>query len=79
VRKIATDGDRLRREAIGELEVEDGVLVIRRIRMQVRCGAEESAGGDSGTDDRGLRERMPRLPFALQSHHITTELDFQPI
>jgi uncharacterized OsmC-like protein len=79
VRKIATDNSRLLSEAFGEVEVEDGVLVIRRIRVVAHLRAEES--------QRETAERVNAVYASgcavYRSIHkaidITTELDFQPI
>jgi uncharacterized OsmC-like protein len=78
VRKIATEGGRLETEAIGELEVEDGVLVIKRITMMVRLTAEES---QRETAERMIEIYATRCPVYRSLHdaiEITTELDFRP-
>jgi uncharacterized OsmC-like protein len=79
VRQIATEGGRLRGEAIGEIEAEDGVLVIRRIRMLVRLEAEES---QRGAAERTIEHYASRCPVHRSLHNaidISTELDFRPI
>jgi len=42
-RQIDASGGRLKAEVIGEVETEDGVLVIRRIHVQLSIEAPESA------------------------------------
>jgi uncharacterized OsmC-like protein len=43
VRQIDASGGRLSAEAVGEVETEDNVLVIRRIHVTMRLNAPESA------------------------------------
>ena len=79
VRDIATDCGRLQAEAIGEIEVEEGVLVIRRIRMRVRLQAPAS---QREAVDRVIGIYATKCPVYRSLHKaidITTELDFQPI
>ena len=42
-RQIDASGGRLKADVIGEVETEDGVLVIRRIHVQLSIEAPESA------------------------------------
>jgi len=79
VRKIDTDGDRLLGEAIGEIEVEDGVLVIRRIRMLVRLVAEESQREAAERVIEVYASQCPVHRSLAKAIHITTELEFQPM
>jgi len=79
VRGITTDGDHLQAEAVGEVEVKDNVLVIRRIRMQVRLQAAES---QRETAERTVEVYASHCPVYRSLHKaidITTELDFRPI
>jgi organic hydroperoxide reductase OsmC/OhrA len=79
VRKIATDSGRLTSEAFGEVEVEDGVLVIRRIRIVVHLCAPES---QRDAVERVIPVYASGCPVYRSIHKaidITTELDFQPI
>ena len=78
-RKIDTDGDRLSAEAVGEIEVEDGVLVIRRIRMLVRLAAEESQREAAERVIAVYASQCPVHRSLAKAIHITTELDFQPV
>jgi uncharacterized OsmC-like protein len=77
VRKIATDGDRLQGEAIGEIEADDGVLVIRRIRMLVRLRADESQREPAERTIEVYASRCPVYRSLYKAIDITTELDFQ--
>jgi uncharacterized OsmC-like protein len=78
VRNIATDDGRLTAEAVGEIEVEDGVLVIRRIRLLVRLRADAS---QREAAERVIRVYAPQCPVyrsLYKAIDITTALDFQP-
>jgi uncharacterized OsmC-like protein len=78
-RKIDTSDGRLEAKAVGELESEDGVLVIRRIRMQVRLRAEES---QRETAERAIAVYATACPVyrsLYKAIDISTELDFQPV
>jgi uncharacterized OsmC-like protein len=77
VRKISTDGDRLQAEAIGEVEAEDGVLVIRRIRMLVRLRADESQREAAERTIEVYASRCPVYRSLYKAIEITTELEFQ--
>lgn len=79
VRKIATDGDRLRAEAVGELEIEDGVLVIRRIRMIVRLKAKESQRETAQRTIEIYASGCPVYRSLCKAIDITTELNFEPV
>jgi uncharacterized OsmC-like protein len=79
VRKIATDGDRLKAEGIGELEVEDGVLVIRRIRMIVNLKAEDSQREAAQRVMEVYAMSCPVYRSLYKAIDITTELNFHPI
>lgn len=77
VRKIATDGDRLQAEAIGEVEAEDGVLVIRRIRMLVKLRADESQREAAERTIEVYASHCPVYRSLQKAIEITTELEFQ--
>ena len=65
-------------DAIGEVEVEGKVLVIKRIRQVFRLKASED---DKGTIDRVLGVYADSCPVARSlkgSIEITSELDFTP-
>ena len=77
VRKIATDNGRLAISAVGEIEVEDGVLVIRRIRVRAALRAPAS---QQETAERAIGVYASQCPVYKSLHKaidITTELDFQ--
>jgi uncharacterized OsmC-like protein len=79
VRNIETGNGRLKAQAVGELEKEDGVLVIKRIRMQVHLQAEES---QRVTAERVIDVYSSQCPVYRSLHKaiaITSELDFQPL
>jgi len=42
-RRIDASGGRLRADVVGEVETEDGVLVIRRVHVAMRLDAPETA------------------------------------
>jgi uncharacterized OsmC-like protein len=62
--------------ASGEIEVEDGVLVIKRIHVAYRLRVE--AGADRAKIQRAFDSHMPRCPVYRSiggSIDITTSLD----
>ena len=77
VRKIATDNGRLHARAVGELEVEDGVLVIRRIRVYVTLKAEESQREAAERVISVYAAACPVYRSLYKAIDISTELDFQ--
>src|SRR5262249_13224253 len=73
-RQISASVDRLVGEAVGEIEKEDGVLVIRRIHVKLRLKAQE---GQRETAERvhGLfADRCPVYRSLRDAIAITTEL-----
>ena len=77
VRKIATDQGRLQTEAVGEIEAEDGVLVIRRIRFLVTLRADAA---QRETAERVVAMYASHCPVYRSLHKaidITTELTFE--
>jgi uncharacterized OsmC-like protein len=78
-RKIATGNGRLQARAVGELEVEDGVLVIRRIRMYVTLKAEESQREAAERVVSVYAMACPVYRSLYKAIDISTELDFQPL
>ena len=78
-RKIETSDGRLEAKAVGELESEDGVLVIRRIRMQVRLRAEESQRDTAERVIAVYATACPVYRSLYKAIDISTELDFQPV
>ncbi len=75
---MSAAGDRLAGEAVGEIEEEDGVLVIRRIHVRLLLKAPE--------EDRATAERVhgvfanhcPVYRSLKGAIAITTELVFEP-
>jgi len=78
-RKIKTDEGRLEMRGIGELESEDGVLVIRRIRMKVRLSAEESQREAAERTIAVYGSSCPVHRSLSKAIDISTELDFHPV
>jgi uncharacterized OsmC-like protein len=79
VRKIATGEGRLKADAVGEIEVEDGVLVIRRIRMLVHLRAEAPQREAAERVINVYASHCPVYRSLYKAIEITTQLDFQPI
>ena len=75
-RQIDTTGGRLRGEAIGDVEVEDGVLVIRRIRMIVHVRADASHRAAVERVAEVYAARCPCTGRCENAIDISTELDF---
>jgi uncharacterized OsmC-like protein len=79
VRKISAENDRLVAEAVGEIEKEEGVLVIRRIHVKMRLKAPEA---DRETAERVhgfYQDRCPVYRSLRAAIAITTELLFEPL
>ena len=77
--KVPTTGGRLQLEAEGQIEIEEGVLVIRRILVVAHLQAEESHRVSA---ERAVAEYSARCPVyrsLYKAIDITTELDFQPV
>ncbi len=71
----ASEG-RLTSEAVGEVEVEDGVLVIKRIHVRYTLRLEE--GADREKVDRAFEHHMARCPVYRSIRaaiDCTTELE----
>jgi uncharacterized OsmC-like protein len=76
-RQIVTADGRLTAEAIGEVETEEGVLVIRRIRLIVHLRAEPA---HRMAAERVIAVYADKCPVYRSLHKaiaISTELDFQ--
>jgi len=77
--KIPVGDGRLKVEAIGELESDEGVLVIRRIRVIAHLQAESS---QRATAEQVIAVYAPKCPVyrsLYKAIDITTTLDFQPL
>jgi uncharacterized OsmC-like protein len=74
-RQIAASGDRLTAVARGEVEVEDGVLVLRRIHVTFTL--KEVAADKVAAAERAHEVYKPKCPVYRSLHQaidITTEL-----
>ena len=78
IRKIPVGEGRLRVEAVGELEAEEGVLVIRRIRVVAHLKADASHREAAEQTISSYALKCPVYRSLHKAIDITTELDFQP-
>jgi len=78
IRKIPVGEGRLQVEAVGELEADDGVLVIRRIRVVAHLKADASHREAAEQVISSYALKCPVYRSLHQAIDITTELDFQP-
>jgi len=79
MRKIPVGDGRLQVEAFGELEAEDGVLVIRRIRVVAHLKADASQREDAEQAASAYAMKCPVYRSLYKAIDITTELDFEPL
>jgi uncharacterized OsmC-like protein len=77
--KIPVGDGRLQVEAIGELEAEDGVLVIRRIQVLAHLKAEASQRELAQQTVSQYAMKCPVYRSLYKAIEITTDLDFLPI
>jgi uncharacterized OsmC-like protein len=70
--------DRLVGEAVGEIEKEDGVLVIRRIHVKLRLKAQEEHRETAERVHGFFADRCPVYRSLRDAIAITTELVFEP-
>jgi len=77
--KIPVGDGRLQVEAFGDMEAEDGVLVIRRIRVVAHLKAEASQRETAEKTAREYAMKCPVYRSLYKAIAITTELDFQPL
>jgi uncharacterized OsmC-like protein len=70
--------DRLVAEAVGEIEKEDGVLVIRRIHVKLRLKALEEHRETAERVHGFFADRCPVYRSLREAIAITTELVFEP-
>jgi uncharacterized OsmC-like protein len=71
----ASEG-RLTSEAVGEVEVEDGVLVIKRIHVQYALALDSDA--DRGAVQRAFEHHMPYCPVyrsIREAIDVTTSIE----
>jgi uncharacterized OsmC-like protein len=78
-RQIATDEGRLIGEAVGEVEVDEGVLVIRRIRLSVHLRANASQREAAERVIRVYETQCPVYRSLGGAIEISTELEFEPL
>jgi len=72
-------GGRLVADAVGEVETEEGVLVLRRIHVVLRLRAEPDQR-DTAERVHGIyAERCPIYRSLRAAIDITTELQFEPL
>jgi organic hydroperoxide reductase OsmC/OhrA len=78
-RQIPAAGDRFHAEAIGEIEKEDGVLVIKRIHVVLRLTAEAAARQTADRVHGVFADRCPVYRSLKAAIQISTALQFQEI
>ena len=76
-RQIPAADDRFHAEATGEIEKEDGVLVIKRIRVVMRLKAAAAARETAERVHGIFADRCPVYRSLKAAIQITTELDFE--
>ena len=64
---------------MGEIELEDNVLVIRRIHVRLRLKAEEAHRETANRVHGMYAERCPVYRSLVAAIAITTELVFEPV
>ncbi len=77
--KIPVGDGRLKVEAIGELESDEGVLFIRRIRVVAHLQAEASQRAAAEQVIAVYAPKCPVYRSLYKAIDITTTLDFQPL
>ena len=71
--------DRLVAEAVGEIEKDEGVLVIKRIHVRLRLKANEEHRSAAERVHGMFADRCPVYRSLREAIAITTELVFEPI
>ncbi|HTM51466.1 MAG TPA: OsmC family protein [Bryobacteraceae bacterium] len=77
-RQISASRDRLVAEAVGEIEKEDGVLIIRRIHVRLRLKAQEEHRATAERVHGFFADRCPVYRSLKDAIAISTELVFEP-
>jgi uncharacterized OsmC-like protein len=77
-RKIDASNERLISEAVGEVELEDNVLVIRRIHVRLRLKAEQAQRETAERVHGFYADRCPIYRSLKAAIQISTELVFEP-
>jgi uncharacterized OsmC-like protein len=78
-RKIDASNERLISEAVGEVELEDNVLVIKRIHVLLRLKSEESNRETALRVHGFFADRCPIYRSLIAAIQISTELIFEPV
>jgi uncharacterized OsmC-like protein len=78
-RQIPAAGERFHAEATGEIEKEEGVLVIKRIHVILRLKADASARETAERVHGIFADRCPVYRSLKAAIRITTELDFEAV
>jgi organic hydroperoxide reductase OsmC/OhrA len=74
----AADG-RLSAEAVGEVELEDRVLVVKRIHVRLRLRADEAHRATAERVHGFFADACPIYRSVRAAIAVTTELSFEPI
>ena len=78
-RQIPAAGDLYSAEAAGELEKDEGVLVIKRIHVKLRLKAEETHRATAERVHGMFADRCAVYRTLRAAIQMTTELVFEPI
>jgi uncharacterized OsmC-like protein len=78
-RQIPASGERYHAEATGEIEKEDGVLVIKRIHVRLRLKADAAARETAQRVHGIFADRCPVYRSLQAAIQMTTELDFEEL
>ena len=79
MRQVSAAGDRLIGEAVGEIEKEEGVLVIKRIHLRLKLKAPEAERETAERVHGFYQDRCPVYRSLRAAIAITTELVFEPV
>ncbi|HEX9147733.1 MAG TPA: OsmC family protein [Thermoanaerobaculia bacterium] len=79
MRKVSAAEGRLIGEAVGEIEKEEGVLVIKRIHLRLKLKAAESERETAERVHGFYQDRCPVYRSLRAAIAITTELVFEPL
>ena len=66
-------------EAIGEIEKDDNVLIIRRIHVKLRLNAVESSRETAERVNGFFADKCPVYRTLKPAIEITTELELEPV
>ena len=78
-RQIPAAGDRFEADAMGEIEKEEGVLVIKRIHVVMRLKAAPAARETAERVHGIFADRCPVYRSLKAAIQITTELAFEAV